>query len=63
LYHQRLIQAGHFEAYNQWLFGANENSTAFSTWIKNNHQTYASFEKWMQNHPLQMLQTDATPFK
>src|SRR5690606_34759980 len=33
-FHEKLIRAGHFDAYNQWLFGAVDNTQAFSIWIK-----------------------------
>lgn len=61
-YHEKLIKSGNFQSYNQWLFGANENSTVFSTWIKNNTEAYSGFEKWMQRNPLQMNSSDFKPF-
>ena len=33
-YHQQLLKEGMFEAYNQWLFGATENLSAYENWIK-----------------------------
>lgn len=62
-YYDRLLKAGHFEAYNQWLFGANENSTTFATWIKTNTAAYSDFEKWLNNNPLQLNSYDPAPFK
>ncbi len=33
-YQQQLLREGMFEAYNQWLFGATENLSAYDNWIK-----------------------------
>lgn len=62
-YYDRLLKSGHFEAYNQWLFGANENSTTFATWIKTNATAYSDFEKWLYSHPLQLNSYDPAPFR
>src|SRR5690606_30244878 len=32
-YQSRLMKAGYYPAYNQWLFGAAESSQAFSSWL------------------------------
>ena len=32
--HQQLLKEGLFEAYNQWLFGATENLSAYENWVK-----------------------------
>ena len=37
-YHKELLKEGMFEAYNQWLFGAAENLSAYESWI-NAHST------------------------
>lgn len=33
-YQQQLLKEGLFEAYNQWLFGATENLSAYDNWVK-----------------------------
>lgn len=62
-YHDKLIRNGYFDAYNQWLFGANENSSKFSTWIKSNQQIYSQFEKFIKVNPYQVNSFDPTSFK
>ena len=42
-YHQQLLKEGMFEAYNQWLFGATENLSAYQNWIKTHTAEYESF--------------------
>jgi tetratricopeptide (TPR) repeat protein len=61
-YHDKLLKNGHFEAYNQWLFGANENSTAFSNWIKTNNKEYNNFENWFEINILQPTISDPKSF-
>ncbi len=33
-YQQQLLKEGLFEAYNQWIFGATENLSAYDNWVK-----------------------------
>ena len=42
-YHQELLKEGLFEAYNQWLFGATENLSAYENWVKTHPAEYKSF--------------------
>ena len=42
-YHQQLLKEGIFEAYNQWLFGATENLSAYENWVKTHPVEYKSF--------------------
>ena len=42
-YHQQLLREGMFEAYNQWLFGATENLSAYENWIKTHAAENESF--------------------
>ena len=42
-YHQQLLKEGMFEAYNQWLFGATENLSAYENWVKTNAAEYKAF--------------------
>jgi tetratricopeptide (TPR) repeat protein len=60
-YQEKLLQAGHFDAYNQWIFGAAGNSQAFVLWIKNNAEHFSGFEKWRKNNPLQPAHFDPKP--
>lgn len=62
-YQLKLTKNGFFDAYNQWLFGANENSSKFSTWIKANGQNYSNFEKFMRSNPYQANSYDPVSFK
>ncbi|HET8572475.1 MAG TPA: tetratricopeptide repeat protein [Edaphocola sp.] len=57
----KLIQAGYFDAYNQWLFGAVNNSQAFQLWVKKFADNYGDFEKWDKGHPLQPASYDPQP--
>lgn len=52
-YHKRLIDNGHFEAYNYWLF-AYGNPTQASKWINENKTRYDSFLDWMEKNPIQI---------
>jgi len=42
-YQQQLLKEGMFEAYNQWLFGATENLSAYENWVKTHTSEYAAF--------------------
>ena len=42
-YHQQLLKEGMFEAYNQWLFGATENLSAYENWVKTHTAEYEAF--------------------
>ena len=42
-YHQQLLKDGMFEAYNQWLFGATENLSAYENWVKTHAVDYQAF--------------------
>lgn len=42
-YHQQLLKEGMFEAYNQWLFGATENLSAYQNWVKTHATEYEAF--------------------
>ncbi len=53
-YHRQLLQAGLFEAYNQWLFGTVENLAAYDNWTKTNAQQYAAFDSFQKNRIFKM---------
>ncbi len=57
-YQDKLLKEGLFDAYNQWLFGAVENSSSYSIWLKNNSAIVGKMEKWKQNNPLQPASYD-----
>lgn len=52
-YHKQLINAGHFEAYNYWLFAYGASDQA-NKWIKQNQSKWNSFLKWMEANPLKI---------
>ena len=62
-YQDKMLLEGHYDAYNQWLFGASDNSQEFSTWIKLNAKTYSAFENWRKSNPLQPAVSDPKPAK
>lgn len=45
-FHQKLLQEGLFEAYNQWMFGAAENLVSFQAWAQNHATAYENFVKY-----------------
>lgn len=50
-YHKKIIEAGHFEAYNMWLL--REGSPGeFDMWVNNNESKYVEFNKWYKENPL-----------
>jgi len=48
-YHQQLLKAGMFDAYNQWLFGTAANLPAYETWTKAHTQEHDQFEYFQHN--------------
>lgn len=52
-YQDKMLRNGIFDAYNQWLFGAADNSAAFSQWVKAHANNYTDFEQWRKLNPLQ----------
>jgi Tfp pilus assembly protein PilF len=42
-YHQQLMKAGMFDAYNQWIFGAAQNLQAFQAWTSSHTEEYNRF--------------------
>gem|GEM_PF-2569764 len=52
-YHQQLIGAGHFEAYNYWLFGY-DNHEEFLHWKEKHEEEWAAFLAWRALHPLKI---------
>lgn len=60
-YHDKLLRSGHFDAYNQSLFGAAANSQEFSAWVKMNSKQYSDFEQWKKRNPYQPSISDPLP--
>jgi len=60
-YHDKLLRNGHFDAYNQWLFGAAGNSQEFAAWVKMNSKAYNDFEQWKKRNPYQPSISDPLP--
>jgi len=48
-YMQQLTKLGMFPAYNQWVFGAAQNSNAFQTWIQTHSDEYNKFINFQKN--------------
>ena len=42
-YHRQLLKEGMFDAYNQWLFGAAQDLTAFQNWTRTHADEYNKF--------------------
>jgi lipopolysaccharide biosynthesis regulator YciM len=58
-YHEKMIQNGYFDVYNQWLFGATENPQQYATWSTEFATDLSTFEKFRQNNPLVLTASDA----
>jgi tetratricopeptide (TPR) repeat protein len=48
-YQRQLARAGLFEAYNQWIFGAANNLSAFQQWIVTHSDEYNRFNNFQKN--------------
>ncbi|MBX5439086.1 MAG: tetratricopeptide repeat protein [Thermoflavifilum sp.] len=58
-YQARMIRAGVFEAYDQWLFGPAANAAAFREWMNLHAQQFQRFLAYHQQHPLQLSAGEA----
>jgi tetratricopeptide (TPR) repeat protein len=47
-YQKQLLKEGMFDAYNQWLFGAAQNTAAFQNWTAAHNQAYQSFTSFQK---------------
>lgn len=47
-YWQQLIREGMFEAYNQWLFGPNDNLAVYENWTKTHAADYEAFNRFQR---------------
>ncbi|RQO30951.1 hypothetical protein DBR32_09590 [Taibaiella sp. KBW10] len=50
-YQTKIIKNGHFNAYNQWLFGAVESSQNFAAWSNQFKEAIRNFEMWKKDNP------------
>jgi len=50
-WHERLLQNGHFDAYNQWLFGKTEHTQQYEAWVSFHKDAIPAFEAWMVQYP------------
>ncbi len=50
-WHDQLIRNGHFDAYNQWLFGALEQASLYDAWTSFHKEAIPEFEKWIRQNP------------
>jgi tetratricopeptide (TPR) repeat protein len=46
-----MLEAGHFEFYNYWLFSKG-NVEEMKSWMSNNPEKYKAFATWVHEHPL-----------
>ena len=49
-YQQKLLLNGHFECYNQWLFGKLDNSIIFKQWTQKNATAMNTFDTYFRNN-------------
>lgn len=62
-YQDKMLHDGVYDAYNQWLFGAVDNSQEFTLWVKVNNKEYSAYEAWRKRNPLQPALYDPKPGK
>ena len=55
-YHKQLLKAGMFDAYNQWIFGAAKDLTAFQNWTTNHTDQYNQFNNFQKNRIFKLPQ-------
>ncbi|HUR12439.1 MAG TPA: hypothetical protein VM012_13775 [Flavitalea sp.] len=48
-YQRQLLKAGMFEAYNQWIFGAAKDLSAFENWTVTHTEEYSQFNGFQKN--------------
>ncbi|GAB4093002.1 tetratricopeptide repeat protein [Flaviaesturariibacter terrae] len=53
-YQQQLLREGLFDAYNQWLFGADDNLPAFENWTRNHAGEYEKFSNFQKGRVFRM---------
>jgi hypothetical protein len=63
IYQTHIVKNGHFNAYNQWLFGAVDNSQNFTAWATQFKDAIRNFEMWKQSNPYLPNVADEHPAK
>ncbi len=58
-YWDDLLRAGHFDAYNEWLFGRAENTAQYDAWVKFHPEAVPAYDSYYAQHPLQPTASDA----
>jgi len=48
-YHQQLLKAGMFDAYNQWIFGTTASLPVYENWTKTHQEEYNKFDYFQHN--------------
>lgn len=48
-HHRQLLQEGHFEAYNQWLFGAATSNEGYQQWQKSHQEEMTGYLNYSRN--------------
>lgn len=54
-YHRQLLQAGLFDAYNQWIFGTAQNLSAYQNWTNTHTVEYNDFSKFQKNRVFKLV--------
>ena len=57
-YQDKLLQQGHFDAYNQWLFGKAENAAQYDAWVKFHTAAVPAMEQWVNTNRFQPTAAD-----
>jgi tetratricopeptide (TPR) repeat protein len=57
-YQQALINEGHFEAYNQWLFGQQIDKVRYYNWVKQNSADNDQFIQYLSNNKLVLIKDE-----
>ncbi len=58
-YQDDLLRDGHFDAYNQWLFGRAESAQFFDAWNGFHPEAMPAFNTWQGKNPLRPTASDA----
>jgi tetratricopeptide (TPR) repeat protein len=52
-FQHRMIQKGHYDCYNQWLFGKLDNEIQFKNWTQKFSTSMNAFDQYLRNQKLQ----------
>lgn len=56
-YQQKVLEAGHWEAYNMWLLRKG-NDEEYDAWLANNEEKFSAFADWYNDNNFDPTQTD-----